>query len=41
MERSKEVDGTLRVLVVESHPLLATALAGLLEGQRGTSPLAG
>jgi DNA-binding NarL/FixJ family response regulator len=33
MERSKEVDGTLRVLVVESHPLLATELAGLLEDQ--------
>jgi two-component system, NarL family, response regulator len=30
----QEAEGTLRVLVVESHPLLASALARLLEGQQ-------
>ena len=34
MERSNEAGGTLRVLVVESHPLLAAALATVLEGER-------
>jgi DNA-binding NarL/FixJ family response regulator len=33
MERSKVADGRLRVLLVESHPLLASALATIVEGQ--------
>jgi DNA-binding NarL/FixJ family response regulator len=33
VERSREATGTLRVLLVEAHPLLASALATLLEGQ--------
>jgi len=33
MERSKVEDGTLRVLLVEAHPLLASALARMVEGQ--------
>jgi two-component system, NarL family, response regulator len=33
-ERSNDAGGTLRVLVVESHPLLASALATLLEGEQ-------
>jgi DNA-binding NarL/FixJ family response regulator len=37
MERSREVSGTLHVLIVESNPLLASELAALLEGQRDIS----
>src|ERR1700674_818553 len=33
LERSKMADGMLRVLLVESHPLLASALATIVEGQ--------
>ena len=33
MERSRAPYGALRVLVVESHPLLASALARIVEGQ--------
>ena len=33
MERSNRPSGSLRVLVVESHPLLASALAGMLDGE--------
>jgi two-component system, NarL family, response regulator DevR len=33
VERSKMADGMLRVLLVESHPLLASALATIVEGQ--------
>ena len=34
MERSNEGTGKLRVLVVESHPLLASELAALVEGEQ-------
>ena len=34
MERSKNRSGTFRVLLVESHPLLASSLATLLEGEQ-------
>jgi DNA-binding NarL/FixJ family response regulator len=37
MERSRDASGTLHVLIVESNPLLASELAGLLEGQRDIS----
>jgi two-component system response regulator DevR len=33
VERSKEPDGALRVLLVEANPLLASALARIVEGQ--------
>ena len=33
MERPSAADGSLRVLLVESHPLLAAALARIVEGQ--------
>ena len=37
MACTEMVEGALRVLIVEAHPLLATALATIVEGQTDLS----